>query len=283
MACPGPPPADPALAHVIPATADKLMVANADGTNKVSIYSQTGCSFSVTEPSWSPNGKAIAFKRVCVSTGYLRELWRIDVSVVNGVPTGSNAKQLTAACGSCYDPAWSPTGDVIAVVGGADVSISDSIFLVDANTGVTTTFYRAVAGSDVLYVAWSSDGTRLAVVDGSNGLRGIKIVERATGNVVKTLPPPPTNGVFFIDWARQGVDKLAIRDDLSSPSNDPYIYTLDIATGTYTQIVAGNAPTWSPDNTKLAFSANGYINIIELVTGKVTQLWSGNFPDWRRF
>jgi len=204
------------------------------------------------------------------------------------VPKGSNARRLAAACASCFDPAWSPTGDVIAVGGGGGSGTPPlqipSIVLVDANTGAVQTLYTGVAGSLVLYSSWSSDGLRLAVVerDGSSGLYSIKIVERATGNVLNTIVTGLFSSITHIDWAR-GLEKLAIT--ASSPAT---IYTVEIASQTATQIATGNAPAWSPDNTKLAFAdtsiPSATIKRLELATGTTVNLdTSGNYPDWRRF
>ena len=270
------------------------MVSNADGTNRAAIYSGVKyCPAGLRNPSWSPDGKAIAFRKNCNGVGGNEpSLWRIDVSVVNGVPQGSNARRLVTACGACGDPGWSPTGEVIVIGGGGVTGYgtggAPSIFLVDSTTGAVQTLYTAALGNSIWYSAWSSDGTRLAISEGeaSTGRSVIRIVDRANGNVVKTLTPGPlfSPGIWFIDWARQGVDKLAFVD----PSSTRSVYTVDIATETYTRIVDGNAPTWSPDNSKLAFNivrSPGLVTIvtIELATGIITKVGGGTFPDWRRF
>ncbi len=278
-ACPAPPPADPAIAYLVVGTTDHLWVMNSDGSNKVDIFSTSGftCDIGFPRPSWSPDGKAIVFRRTGDCTGYIPELWRIDVNVVNGVVQGSNARRLTASCGDCFSPAWSPTGDVIAVGGG---NTQPSVFLVDANTGATTTLYSSccsVIGG--IGLTWSSDGTRLAFNDwDSITQRGvIRIMERASGNIIQTLIPYLEQQLFTgpyggLDWARQGVDKLAFYADLSTTSTKRSIYTVDLASKTYTRIVDGNMPTWSPDNTKLAF--NG-IKMFALATGIITDLKNG--------
>src|SRR3990172_1989810 len=144
-AAPKPPstlPADPAIAYRLAGTTDKLMVMNADGTNKAAVYSCT--NGFVAGFSWSPDGKSIAFQPCS------RGLWRVDVSVVNGKPVGSNAVQLadSSVCGSCYDAAWSPTGDVIAVSGGVSIP---SMFLIPAGGGAAQVLYTASAGPFVLF------------------------------------------------------------------------------------------------------------------------------------
>ena len=283
----GSPPANPAIAmfdNVGGSSGDALRVMNTDGSNNVAIFS--GCT--INNPSWSPSGGAIAFINDCDNGA----LWRIDVSIVNGVPTGSNPHQLAAStvCGSrCWDPAWSPQGDFVSVGGG---STNPSILLIDAITGSAQVLYTAGAGSNVVYSTWSSDGTRLAVQEkeGASGQHVIRIVERSTGNVLQTL----VRGVFVVithmDWARQSVEKLAIT---AFPCGACYglVYIVDILTDTFTQPIPGNAlkagqnaPSWSPENAKLVYAESGKIKTITLATGKLTTLATGdkNFPDWRR-
>jgi hypothetical protein len=96
-----PPPADPKIAYV---NGNALMVMNVDGARQTMIYEGT-----VQGPNWSPNGDSIAFLGT-YTTGVSRELWTIDISIVNDEPVGSNPTLLYD--NAYYNPAWSPDGDI---------------------------------------------------------------------------------------------------------------------------------------------------------------------------
>lgn len=269
------PPADPAITYrSFQGNKHGLAVMNSDGSNQTVIYTDAG----IDDPSWAPDGSAIAFEnRVGLSQS---GLWRIDVAVVNGVPQGSNAHLLAARdvdCGACGDPAWSPLGQEIAVAGRLGEGEPSDLFVIDANTGAPQSLFKPAAGRVVNFPAWRADGSQIAFVErdwlGANF--EIKVVNRAApGTPINTVSLGQFATLTHLDWARNQ-DTLAF-------VGDGAIYTLDLPAGLPSFVINGGSPTWSPDDTKLAFDAGG-VKTISLVTGAITTLASkGERPDWRR-
>ena len=143
-----PTPADPAIAFVARAGGGPwdLRVMNADGSNVRTIYTATAGSQIL--PSWSPDGHSIAFINSW-------NLWRIDVTVVNGVPTGTNAAVLLDKTSSLSEPAWSPLGDEIAFV---DINLK-TLEVVPATGGVPEVLYSSP--NTLAYPAWSPGESNL--------------------------------------------------------------------------------------------------------------------------
>jgi dipeptidyl aminopeptidase/acylaminoacyl peptidase len=251
---------------------------NADGTNATTIYNFPSGNF-VNKVSWSPGGGSIAFMdggSVC----------RIDVSVVNGVPVGSNHVVLVASgTGAAYtSPAWSPLGDEIAFV---HVQ-SHSLMTVPAPGGTPQTIYTPPPGTLIVnYLAWSPDGAFIAFWEdgGGQGDNTIRILERATGQVTTALGPSDV-GVGDLDWARTQ-DALVFVGD---PDGGYYtgIWLLSLSQGGSLQFIRdAHAASWSPDDSQLVITSGSGVTKLErlnLATGAVTSLGSkGSRPDWRRF
>jgi len=284
------PPADPAIAFVQTGkrSANKIMVMNDDGSNQALMYE--GPFEAYGNPSWSPDGNSIAWSGPLHTNGYYEYgIWRIDVEVIDGVPQGSNLMQLAHSDGSDSfgSAAWSPLGDEIAYRVNPPGDPGERIDAVPATGGDSYTIYTSPDGFGIgRSVTWRSDGTQLALIGieisaGADG-KSIIIVDRATGTVTDTL----LTGQFDftrLDWA-QGLDILAFHDMSTS-----MIYTVDIETGTSVPVTEGAAPSWSPDNSKLAYIEPGRqprfnkISTVDLDTGEITRLASGINPDWRRF
>jgi Tol biopolymer transport system component len=271
------PAADPAIAYEQGST--NLNVMNDDGSHKTTIYS---ASFGGFRPSWSPDGHSLAFHQG--AGGGLR---RIDVTVVNGEPQGSNLIILAgeADCGFCQNPAWSPLGNEIAVDGGGFTL--PGLYVIPASGGAGQTLYTPPAGSAVRSPTWSPDGVRIAFIEvilveePCCGIADpvIKILNRATGTVTNTLLQGQFADITEVDWARTQ-DTLAFS---ASTGGDFSVYTLDLPAGPPSFVIDGRGPSWSPDDTKLAFS-DGKVKSITLATGAVKTLVNngGGFPDWRR-
>jgi len=282
------PPADPAIGFYYQTSGpkqNKLMVMNADGSNKATIHE---AYFGILgNPSWSSDGASIAW------AGYVyvpnepsnRGVWRIDVSVVEGEPVGSNLQQLVndEDCGFCIDAAWSPSGDEIVVAKTPSGPGQDTLFVVPSDGGPIETIYTAPEGAaQVRSPAWDSNGNRIAFIEKEVSTLDsyIRILDRWTGEVSTSM----FKGQFSIrtlDWARQDTDTLVIDDESTER-----IYTLDIGTETATYVVDGLQPSWSPDNSEIVYVSIGKkpgIHTIQLSNGEVTKLAVGGYvPGWRR-
>jgi dipeptidyl aminopeptidase/acylaminoacyl peptidase len=265
--------ADPAIAYrTFQGNKHTLNVMNADGSNQTKLYTDAG----IDDPSWAPDGSAIAFEnRVGLSQS---GLWRIDVAVVNGVPQGSNARLLAARdvdCGACGDPAWSPLGQEIAVAGRLGEGEPSDLFVIDANTGAPQSLFKPAAGRVVNFPAWRADGSQIAFVErdwlGANF--EIKILDRATLAILNTVSLGQFATLTHLDWARNQ-DTLAFVGDGS-------IYTLDLPAGSPSFVIDGSSPSFSPDDALLVFNNSG-VKTIPVGGGTITSLAGGEHPDWRR-
>lgn len=276
------PPADPAIAYLLwkKNYGYKLMVMNADGSRQTTVYDPGG---SLVSPNWSPDGKSITFTRQW-------ELWRIDIEVINGVPQGSNLTMLWDDCVLC-DPAWSPSGDVIAFVTGYSSRPPSTLFRIPANGGSPEELYTAPEGSSIMSLAWSQDASQIAFYERHAGEGFIKILDVASKGVTTVLGPV-SDLLGALDWA--GTQDVLVFHILYARSKKPIdIYTLDIASGETTRIAEGyNSPSFSPDDTQLVFntvsggegvSGKHDVIVYDFATGQMERLAKGSEADWRSF
>jgi Tol biopolymer transport system component len=93
------------------------MEAHAEEVRRFHTVTEAPYGVSSTSPSWSPDGRRIAFVRDSDQNRLGdRDLYLVD-------STGGNLERVTAEGGSYYDPTWSPDGASIAFIRGTQVSV----------------------------------------------------------------------------------------------------------------------------------------------------------------
>ena len=166
----------------------QLWRAKADGSNRQQLTS--GPSI-VTEPSWSPDGKRIAF--VAGLRGM--EKWKVYVVPAEGGP----AIELLSESLSEFDPTWSPDGKRLAFArlpGGLLGSGSQpAIFTVDLETRELS----KIPGSDGLFSPrWSSGGQLAALTAESNRVYHLVLYDATKGSWREVVD----SKVGFPRWSR---------------------------------------------------------------------------------
>src|SRR3990172_2281313 len=158
---------------------EEIWVMNADGTR------QTRLTFNAVNdirPTWSPDGKKIAFRRTDPGPNF-------EIYVMNANGTGE--RNLTNDPAFDFDPDWSPDGKRIAFASDRSASGASAVYTMRANG---TDVRKLTDDSlDAFDPAWSPHGDKIAFSDNASGGESDLFVMDADGTDVTQLFETPEN------------------------------------------------------------------------------------------
>ena len=265
----------------------EIYVMDADGGNPQNLTNHPDSDF---HPSWSPDGKWIAFlsrrDQVPFKHGITAEIYVMDAG-------GGNPQRLTNNPHADYHPSWSPDGKQIAFASRRDGNID--IYVIDVDGG-----NEQRLTNNPLYdysPSWSPDGERIVFNARRDGhfkkdfdLTYEIYVMDADGGNEQRLTENRKND-FSPSWSPDG-KRIAFASDRKGDFLNYEIYVMDADGGNLQRLTENRHddwfPSWSPDGERIAFMSerdgNDEIYVMDADGGNQKNLTNhpekDNVPVW---
>ncbi len=240
----------------------EIYVMNADGKNPRRLTNNPASDYA---PSWSPDGKRIAFisdrdrhPRRRIPDWFASEIYVMDAD-------GGNQQNLTNHPSDDSSPSWSPDGKRIVFESDRDNDKGHNIeiYVMDADGSNQINITKNLTSDTD--PAWSPDGKRIVfsaqreghVVHNLDIIYEIYVMDTDGGNQQRLTEN--RNNDWHPVWSPDG-KRIAFMGDRKGDAINFDIYVMDADGGNQQKLTNhrdwDGSPSWSPDSQRIVFNSN---------------------------